>query len=257
MRPPSLDDYVDAFDHVALRRDEAGVLEVRLHTDGGPLVWGDGPHTELAYCFATIGADVENRVVLLTGTGESFCEELDDSWVGTMGPAKWDKIFSHGQRLLGALLDIGAPVVAAVNGPARVHAELAVLSDVVVASERAVFQDAPHFRYGAVPGDGVHVIWPLLLGFNRGRRFLLTGERIDARRAEELGVVGEVVPSAQLMLRARAVAADLARQPTTALRYTRAVFTHQLKRLMLDNLGFGLALEGLAAYESWPTGGES
>jgi enoyl-CoA hydratase/carnithine racemase len=250
----TLDDYVGAYQHVVMQRDDAGVLEVRLHTDGGPLIWGAGPHSELGQCFGDIAGDPGNRVVLLTGTGDRFIANLDSSWVGPMSPDKWDAIFTDGRRLLTNLLQIEVPVVAAVNGPARVHAELAVLSDIVIASSTADFQDSPHFRHGTVPGDGVHVIWPLLLGINRGRHFLLTGRRLSASEALDLGVVSEVVDPSGLMERARQVATGLARQPDTTLRYTRVAMTQTLKQLMLGTLGYGLALEGLGAYGSWPTG---
>jgi enoyl-CoA hydratase/carnithine racemase len=251
---PDLADYRSRYQHVALERDTDGVLEVRLHTGGGPVVWGDGPHTELPYAFSDIGADPANRVVILTGTGDRFLADLDDSWVGTMTPAKWDKIYAHGKRLLQRLLEIPVPVIGAVNGPATVHAELAVLSDIVVAAEYAHFSDAPHFRFGTVPGDGVHVIWPLLLGHNRGRYFLLTGQRLPAAEAQALGVVNEVLPADRLLPRAHELASLLARQPDTTLRYTRDALTQRLKRLLLDDLAYGLALEGLAAHASWPTG---
>jgi enoyl-CoA hydratase/carnithine racemase len=247
----SLPDYREKYAHARLERAE-GILEVTLHSDGDTLVWGDGPHTELGHLFTDIGTDPENRVVVLTGCGDRFIGKLDTSWVGAMTPEKWDKIYFHGKRLLSALLDIEVPIVAAVNGPATVHAELAVLSDIVIASDTASFQDAPHFRYGTVPSDGVHVVWPLLLGINRGRYFLLTGQRLSAAEALDLGVVSEVVPAGELLDRARALAQELARQPDTTLRYTRVAFTQQLKRLVLDNVGYGLALEGLAAYASWP-----
>ncbi len=240
------------YPHVRMQRDASGVLELALHSEGGPLVWGDGPHSELGYCFADVACDPENRVVILTGTGDEFIARLDQSWTGAMTPGKWDKIYFHGKRLLENLLAIEVPVIAAVNGPARVHAELAVLSDVVLASEDALFQDAPHFRHGTVPGDGVHVVWPLLLGPNRGRYFLLTGQKLSAREAQALGVVAEVLPRAELMPRARALAAELARQPTLTLRLARVAMTQVLKRMVLDHVGPGLALEGLGAHASWP-----
>lgn len=245
-------DYSSAYRHVAMTRDDNGVIEVTLHSDGGPLAWGDGPHTELGYAFAEIGADPGNRVVILTGAGDKFLADLDTSWVGRMTPQKWNKIYHHGRRLLMNLLEIEAPVIAAVNGPARVHAELAVLGDIVLASDTADFQDAPHFKFGTVPSDGVHIVWPHLLGPNRGRYFLLTAERLTARQAHELGVVNEVLAPQDLMPRARELALTLARQPDTTLRYTRAAFTHRLKQLLLDGVGYGLALEGLASFESWP-----
>jgi enoyl-CoA hydratase/carnithine racemase len=243
--------YSAAYRHVHMARQD-GVIELRLHSDGGPLVWGDSPHTELGYCFADVGSDVDNRVVIMTGTGSEFCARLDTSWVGAMTPAKWDKIFWHGRRLLMNLLEIEAPVVAAVNGAARVHAEMALLSDIVVASDDAVFQDAPHFRHGAVPGDGVHVVWSALLGPNRARYFLLTGQKITAPEALDLGIVNEVVPAGDLVARAGELARDLARQSDSTLRYTRATFTQPLKRQLLDGLSYGLAFEGLTAFESWP-----
>jgi enoyl-CoA hydratase/carnithine racemase len=249
----SFEQYSVAYEHVRMERAD-GILELTLHSDGGSLVWGDAPHTELGYCFADVAADPDNRVVILRGAGSDFIAELDGSWIGEMTPDKWSKIYYHGRRLLVNLLDIEVPVIAAVRGRATVHAELALLSDIVLASEDAVFADAPHFRYGTVPGDGVHIVWPALLGPNRGRYFLLTGQRLSADQAKELGLVGEVLPDDQLDTRARELAERIARQPRNVLRYTRTAMLAQLKRELLAGLDHGLAMEGLGAYESWPKG---
>lgn len=250
------EEYARRYQHAAMRRED-GILEVRLHTDGGPLVWGAGPHSELGHCFADIGSDRENRVVILTGTGDDFCSQVDDSWFGPMTGEKWNRIYTDGKRLLNNLLAIEVPVLAAVNGPARVHAELLVLADVVVASEHALFQDLPHFRYGTVPGDGVHVIWPLLLGPNRGRQFLLLGTKIGAEEAQRLGVVAEVHPADRTLERAWEMAGQLAQQPDVTLRYTRAAITQGLRRAVADGMEYGLALEGLGAHETWPRLGQA
>jgi enoyl-CoA hydratase/carnithine racemase len=98
-----------------------------------------------------------------------------------------------------------------------------------------------------VPGDGVHIVWPLVLGVNRGRYFLLTGQKLSAREAQTLGVVSEVVPRERLLSRAREIAGQIAKKPRLATRYARVALTQQIKRAMLDNLGYGLALEGLGA----------
>lgn len=246
-------EYSKRYSHVRMNRID-GIIELTLHSEGRSLVWGDGPHSELGWCFEDVGNDPENRIVIITGTGENFCAELDQSWVGAMTPGKWDRIYRNGCRLLERLLSIGVPVLAAVNGPVRVHAEIAVLSDIVVAAESSYFQDAPHFRHGTVPGDGVHVVWPMLLGPNRGRVFALRGERIAAEDAMNLGVVAEVVPREVVLDRTWEIARELARQPVTTLRYTRAALTRGLRRAVGDGVAYGLALEGLGSYESWPRG---
>ena len=104
-----------------------------------------------------------------------------------------------------------------------------VLSDVVLASDTAIFQDPAHFAVGAVPADGVHVVWPMLLGQNRGRYFMLTGQILSASEAMELGVVGEVLPREKLLPRAWELAEQFAQRPVLTLRYTRAVFHHAVE----------------------------
>lgn len=249
MRHTTIDDYRQGWDHVAVERDPAGVLELRLHSDDGPLMWGAGPHAELAELFAAVAADRENRVVILTGTGDHFIDFTGaEAMVQEGVPAGlWGRILWEGKRLLTNYLDIDVPVIAAVNGPARAHSELAVLADIVLASDTALFQDGPHFPAGLVPGDGVQIIWPLLLGHNRGRYFLLTGHELSATEAHALGVVAEVLAPPELLPRARALAAELARRDKHLLRATRHVLTHRLKRQILDELEMGLALEGLTA----------
>jgi enoyl-CoA hydratase/carnithine racemase len=169
-----------------------------------------------------------------------------------MSPRVWDRIYWDAKQLLMNLLDIEVPMIAAVNGPVNIHAELAVLCDIVIAAEHATFQDAPHFPNGLVPGDGVHVVWPLVLGINRGRYFLLTGQKLSAQDALQLGVVSEVVPADHLVARAWEVAEQIVQQPPLTLRYARVALTQRIKRVLLDNLGYGLALQGLAANDYWP-----
>jgi enoyl-CoA hydratase/carnithine racemase len=79
-----------------------------------------------------------------------------------------------------------------------------------------------------VPGDGVQVIRPLLLGPNRGRYFLLTGQTLSAQEALTLGVVNEVVPREQALDRAWEIARQIVKQPPLAVRYARIALTQQL-----------------------------
>ncbi len=238
------EDYGNKYQNIRMERRD-GVLQVTFHTNGGSLVWDEAPHREFAYAFTDIGADVDNKVVIITGAGDDFCTQIvADAW-DLSAPRKWDKIYWEGKRLIQNLLDIEVPIISAVNGPCTIHSELAVLNDVVLTSDTAYFQDAAHFAFfNAVPGDGVHVIWPLLLGMNRGRYFLLTGQKLSAQEAKDLGVVSEVLPRDKLLPRAWELAEEMARKPALALRYTRVALTHRLKRLMQEGTGYGLALEG-------------
>jgi len=249
---PRLEVYSQKYKHVRFTRRN-GILELRLHTDGNSLIWASLPHEELGYCFADVADDPENKVVIITGEGSSFCADIDLSSFGEQTPRSWLNIHQEGRRILNNLLNIEVPVISAVNGRALVHAELALLSNIVIASEDTTFQDRIHFPSGAVPGDGAHVVWPTLLGPIRGSRFLLTGQVLDAKEALELGVVNEVVPRAELLPRAWAVAEEIAGRPVMARRYARLLLTHEMKRLMHDQLSYGLVAEGLALLDQDPS----
>jgi enoyl-CoA hydratase/carnithine racemase len=187
---------------------------------------------------------------VLTGTGDVFSGPVattDAPSIPTRLPlAVADRVIWEGRQLLMNLLGINVPVIAAVNGPAMRHCEIPLLSDVVLVAASARFQDSAHFPSDMVPGDGMHVVFPLLLGPNRGRAYLLTGKEITAEEAVTLGLALELVPDDQLLDRARQLAADLARKSTLVLRYSRLVLVEQLKRQMQDLLGYGLAVEMLA-----------
>ena len=245
-----LNEYQTRFSHAVLDRRD-GILEVRLHSDGGPLQWGLGPHRELPEVFQAIASDRENRVVILTGTGDVFSGPVASSAATSSIPTRLpldvaDRVIREGKQLLMNLLDIDAPVIAAVNGPAMRHCELALLSDVVLVSETAQFQDSAHFPSDMVPGDGMHVVFPLLLGPNRGRAYLLTGKVINATEAVQFGLALEALPPDQLLPRAHELAEAMAAKSPLVLRYSRIMLVEQLKRQLQDLLGYGLAMEMLA-----------
>jgi enoyl-CoA hydratase/carnithine racemase len=120
----------------------------------------------------------------------------------------------------------------------------------VLASNEAAFQDSGHFVNGLIPGDGMHVIYPMLLGLNRGRYFLLTGQTIEAQEALTLGLVNEVMPREDLLPRAWTLAEQLAQESDLVRRYTRVLMTQYIKRMMHEILGYGLALEGLGSVDT-------
>lgn len=245
----TLSDYQNRFKTILFRREE-GILEMRFHTDGGPLRWGFLPHEEAEEAFLQIGRDRENKVVIMTGTGAEFSGPAPEPEANRaahhMGPQEWAELGWTAKNLLTNLLAIDVPMIGAVNGPALRHAELPVMCDIVLASETAEFQDSAHFVAGLVPGDGVHVVFPMVMGLNRGRYFLLTGQRLSAREAKEYGLVNEVMSPDALLPRAWQLARTILRQPEMNRRYARLLLTEQLRRRISELLPLGLALEGLA-----------
>lgn len=241
----SLDDYRDRYQYIALDREPNGVLTMRLHYKGGKLLWGFDQHDEVADCLLQVSRDRENKVVIITGTGDVFLDEFEplDDPMAPFQPSfqeSCSRQMSVGRHLIQNHLDVEVPMIGLVNGPASWHAELALLCDIVLCADHAWFQDFPHFPNGIVPGDGVHIVWPELLGINRSRAFLLTGQKIGAEEALRLGLVAEVMPLARLEARGREIAAEIALRDHIFLRHTRALLVQKLRKEVAELLPLGL-----------------
>ncbi|GCE44611.1 Enoyl-CoA hydratase [Rhodococcus wratislaviensis] len=227
-----------------------GVTELRFHTDDGPLVWSADAHRDLTDAFRWVGTDRATKVVLLTGSGDTFCAEID---VRGFAEMDWDELWWEGRRMLTGLDDIDVPVVSVVNGPATIHSEIPVMGDIVLAADHALFADRAHFAVrNTVPGDGVNIIWGELLGPTRSKYFLLTGEAITASEAHRLGVVNEVLPLSELHDRAWKLCNDLAARSLPVLRYTKAAITIGFRRGLQENISHGLGVQGAG---HWSRGG--
>src|SRR5262249_45062032 len=148
--------------------------------------------------------------------------EMDADTVDTMG---W-----RGRQRHFNMLDIQVPIIAAINGPCSIHSELPVMCDIVLASDDAYLQDSAHFPRGVAPSDGVHTIWPLVIGHNRARYFLLTGQKLSAQTALDYGAVNEVLPKDELMDRAWELARYMVMRPPLTLRLTRSILVQRFKR---------------------------
>src|SRR6201998_219375 len=213
------DAYCASFPNVRLTRSKTGVLEVSLHTDGGTLVFNGHTHEQFVDLFHAIGSDPDNRVVILTGSGKAFMESISPEGFDFFSPVGYDKIYREGKKVLMNILDIEVPLIAAVNGPVRLHSEYILLADIVLATPETVFQDKPHFDFGIVPGDGVNLLWPEVIGPLRGRYFLLTRQVLDAETAKDWGVVNEIVPADGLLARAHEIADGIAALPQLTSSY--------------------------------------
>src|SRR5207249_9285873 len=220
MKAHTFESYRDNYENLRMKR-ENGILEVALHTRGGPLVFNGYVHEALVRAFRDIGDDPENHVVILTGTGNEFCAQISPEGFDFFTPTGYDKIPREGTKVLENILDIQVPMIAAINGPFTVHSEYALLCDIVIATEDAYFEDAPHPAFGIVPGNGLHIVWPEVIGEIRGRYFLLSGQKLSAAQAKEFGAVNEVVSRQALLPRAWELARHMTQQSPLTLRHTR------------------------------------
>ena len=123
------DAYRDSFPNAGLTRSKTGVLEVALHTNGGTLAFNGYTHEQFVDLFYAVASDRDNRVVILTGSGDAFMETISPEGFDFFTPQGYDKIYREGRKVLMNILDIEVPLIAAVNGPVRLHSEYILLAD--------------------------------------------------------------------------------------------------------------------------------
>jgi enoyl-CoA hydratase/carnithine racemase len=241
-------DYFEGFENLALERDEDGVLTVRFHTNGGPCVFTGQTHQDLTEALERISLDGENHAVVLTGTGDTFMDQIDGPSLGDItDPLHWEKIRVEGLKILLRLVELPMPVVGVANGPATVHSEYLLLADVHIASERATYGDLPHPAFGITGGDGLQVVWEEVAGPTRAKWLLWSGETIDAATAMQWGVVTEVLPPDAVLARGYEIARMLAGKPELYRRLQKQTLNQKMRRRIIEGVPYGMALEGLTA----------
>ena len=258
-------EYKDSYKNYKFELTEEGILFMQCHTDGGPLHWEWSSHDAMADALGDIAGDREIKVVIHTGTGDTYNHSwglpvtesgapLYNAYNDLEGVSIMDEKAWYGRMILENLLAVDVPMIAAVNGPCSMHSEVPLLMDIVLASDDAWFQDLSHFPRGMVPGDGQHVVWDALVGPSRARYLLLMGYQLTAQEAREWGVVHEVLPKDKLMDRAWEIARQIAMRPPIAIRNTKHVLTQNLKRAFLNELDHGLQAEMWAQRQFFPFG---
>lgn len=230
---------------------EGHVLVVTLdHPDSDLNAVDEALHHDLTRLFARLKAEREARAVVLTGAGRAFSAGGDFAWFPQLQDAeRLEHLRLDARTMIFDLLDVHLPVVAAVNGAAMgLGASIALLADTTLMADTAVIGD-PHVRVGLVAGDGGTVAWPLVLGPMLAKRFLLTGDPVDADEAQRLGLAAAVHPADRLREEAVAFAERLAAQPPLAVQYTKQAVNGWIKSVSLGAFEHANALE-IATFRS-------
>jgi enoyl-CoA hydratase len=162
--------------------------------------------------------------IILTGADPAFCAGVDLKALATEQRSAQRERQREPVMHTGFLPPHDTPVIGAVNGPTVTGGlELALSCDFLIASERARFADT-HARVGVMPGAGLTVRLPQLIGVDRARRMSFTGDYIDAATAFAWGLVVEVVPHDALVPRARELASAIASIPSENIREFRRMY---------------------------------
>ena len=171
----------------------------------------------------TADADDAVRAVVLTGTDPAFCAGVDLKAAARDGMRYFEEFRTR--SCITAVREMRTPIVGAVNGATFTGGlEIALGCDFLIASERAVFADT-HARVGILPGGGMTARLPQVVGLTMARRMSMTGEVIDAARAERIGLVTEVVAHDRLLERALELAGQIAEVPGPTMAGLKQIYT--------------------------------
>ncbi len=221
---------MSAGDVLLIDHDADGIALVTLNRPEALNAANEELHGAICTVWSELAVLPDLRAVVLTGAGKAFSAGGDLPLLDRM-TRDLDlraRIMSEAATLVRDLTAFPVPVVSAVNGPAvGLGCSLASLSDLVVMEQDAYFAD-PHVMLGLVAGDGGALTWPLNMGLQRAKEWLLLGGRITAQQALSYGLANRVVDPGQAVPEARKLATRLAALPPQALSETRRVLNQPL-----------------------------
>jgi enoyl-CoA hydratase len=227
-----------------------GVVTITLNNPARKNAVTRQMHSELERIWDDIDDDDDIRVAILTGEAGTFCSGTDlgvqqkQNNEGRRGRPRT----RPARRIFWNMLDSEKPIIAKVRGYAYgLGVNIALACDMVYAAEGAKFCDS-HVKMGIVPGDGGAALWPLLIGFSRAKEFLFTGDPIEARRAEQMGLINYCLPDAELDAAVDAMARKLADGAPLAISYGKLAVNTMLKQLIAGAFETSLAYDQLTLY---------
>ncbi len=233
---------------ISTELQDDGVLVVALNRPEKRNALDTVMHLELKVLYEKIVADDDLNAIVLTGTGKYFSVGADfEVMEGNEGyPDGHPGLLLESVGMARNILAVRPPMIAAVNGDAiGIGATIALFCDIVYMADHARIGD-PHVRAGMVCGDGGAVLWPILMGPNRAKEYLMTGDLVPAAEADRLGLVNHVVPGETLMDDAMAMARRLAAGPAVAIRLNKRLVNKALEARVADLYDLSVAFEAIS-----------
>lgn len=224
----------------------AGVAVLTLNRPDKANAVDDVMHSELSRVFAAAQDDARVRAVVLTGAGRTFSAGGDESSDREYSTTTGRTPIEEARHIVEDIIELSKPLIAAVNGHAiGLGAVLATLADISYMSDAAKLGDL-HVHAALPAGNGAAVIWPLLIGVNRAKHLLMTGEILTAAEAERFGLITRAVPAGEVLPSAIAMAERLSALAPQAVRGTKMAINRLLAMASGTVLPLSLALEAAA-----------
>lgn len=250
---PSFEEIKEMFkEHFIIDRRDDGVVTVRMHTKGSPLIWSMEMHDAIGKLWRMLGTDRDTEMIIFTGTGNVWVTDFEAaSWAAEGEDAadtRYTHMFVDGRRMIIAMIqDVEVPTLGVLSGSGG-HTELALMCDLAIAADDITVLD-PHMLPGTnnAPGDGIHSCFFELMNTRMANWYLMTGDKMKAEDLVKLGLVSEIVPREKLMDRAHEIADMFMRRNRVARRLTAQLVKRNWKKRIADDLdmAFGTEMFGM------------
>jgi 2-(1,2-epoxy-1,2-dihydrophenyl)acetyl-CoA isomerase len=241
------DEQTRRYETVDVNRDGAAV-KIALNRPDRMNAWSDGLSRDLLAVLREVAADETVRAVMLTGNGRAFCsgadlkDGADDAVAGKLDTYTTLTRWYH--PIVTTIREMPKPVLTAVNGPAAgAGLSLALAGDLVVAAESAYFMLA-FVGIGLVPDGGASLFVPSRVGFARAAEMAMLGERVNAAKAVDWGLINSAWPDAEFAAKADALLARLAAGPTRSYAGSKRELNHWMYDRMAAHLELEASIQG-------------
>jgi len=229
---------------------EDGVTVVTMNDPDKLNAVGPHNHWQLEDIWLRIARDERIKVVVLTGAGRAFSAGGDVKLMSERAQTEFGlkyalRVPQNTLRLWEHFLLCPQPIIAAVNGDALgLGTSLLLFCDMSIVADDAKLGDT-HVRVGLVAGDGGAVMWPLLVGPQKAKEYLMRGKILNGKKAEEIGLVNYAFPREQVLEESIKIAREIAAQPMWAVRWSKASVNKQVKAQVNAVLELSIAYESM------------